>query len=78
MSARCGKHFADCQDPACETHYGALTDEDRAALSQEFDAFRRGLSAGIRLLERETPLAVGSIAKLRDLRESLAPTDGSG
>ena len=52
-----------------------LNDTDRAVLAQEFDAFRRGLSAGIRLLERETPLAVGSIAKLRELRQGLEPKE---
>jgi hypothetical protein len=41
-----------------------LTDEDRAALAQEFDAFRRGVAASKRALEQETPLAVGSIGVL--------------
>lgn len=59
------------------SHHDVLTDEDRAVLAQEFDAFRRGLAAGVRLLERETPLAVGSIAKLRTLHDSLARPTGS-
>jgi hypothetical protein len=48
-----------------------LDDEDRAALASEFDAFHRGMNAALRLLERETPLAVGSIEKLRTLIRSV-------
>lgn len=39
----------------------------------EFAAYRRGLAAALRLLERETPLAVGSIAAVRRLHDSLLP-----
>jgi len=49
------------------------TDEDRLALASEGVAFRRGIAAARRAVERDTPLAVGSLAAIDRLIEAAGP-----
>jgi hypothetical protein len=58
--------MGDC--PKGEPHCpGCDEDAEREVRAVEFDAFHRGIQASIRALQRETPLAKGSITVLRDL-----------
>lgn len=50
-----------------------FSDADRAELAEDCAAFRRGVSASIRALQRQTPLAAGSIAVLQQLLDACSP-----
>jgi hypothetical protein len=71
---QCGERFTSVS--AAGAHFGSrpeIPPECRPLGALEHSAYLRGMRATLRLLERETPLATGSIAKVRELIAAVEP-----